>query len=137
MKQSINVRFHGVCAVLFAAGVLAGCASMGDAQAPEAAVTQRSADYWKARLSGDVDKAYALTSPGYRAINDREKYRLSYGAVPVLQGGEVVTLECQPDRCDVRKNFVTYVPLMKDTPVPLIVKEIWIKDEGQWWLMPQ
>ncbi|MCB4789418.1 MULTISPECIES: hypothetical protein [unclassified Delftia] len=118
---------------LACAAVLAGCASMGSTT-PEEAVTQRSNAFWKARMAGEVAKTYALTSPGYRAVNDQEKYRLAHGVIPVLKGGDIAWVKCDEARCEVRKNFTTSSPVMPRTSVPISISEIWIKEEGQWWL---
>ncbi|MDR0224938.1 MAG: hypothetical protein LBI66_00835 [Burkholderiaceae bacterium] len=128
------LRWGGGLALALA---LAGCATLQDSQNPEAAVTQRSNDFWKARMAGEVAKAYAFTSPGYRAVNDQEKYRLNHGVIPVLKGGEIASVTCEEARCEVRKNFVTYTPMMRGAEIPISISEVWIKEDGQWWLFVQ
>lgn len=128
--------------------VLAGCAHLASDSTPEQAVQQRSAGYWKARLSGDIAKAYGYMAPGYRALNDEKKYGLAYGAVPNLSGGEVVSVNCdggaaKPEkqaeaqvtqRCVLRKQFTTTLPMSGNVEVPIAMNETWIKEDGQWWL---
>lgn len=126
--------------------VLVGCAHLASDSTPEQTVQQRSADYWKARLSGDIAKAYSYMAPGYRALNDERKYGLAYGVVPNLSGGEVVSVNCdggaskqekeaQPaQRCVLRKQFTTTMPLASSVQVPIGLDETWIKEDGQWWL---
>lgn len=116
---------------------LVGCATVQSTQSPEAAVTQRSNDYWKARMAGEVAKAYAFTSPGYRAVNDQEKYRLDYGVIPALKGGEIASVTCEEARCEVRKDFTTSTVMMRGTRIPIAIGEVWIKEDGQWWLFVQ
>lgn len=119
---------------LVCATVLAGCANLGGTQKPEEVVLQRSNDYWKARMAGEVAKTYAVTTPSYRALNDQEKFRLKYGAVPILKGGEVISVTCEEARCEVRKSFTTSTPLMTGARIPIAISEIWVKQDGQWWL---
>ena len=88
-------------------------------------------------MAGDVAKTYAFTSPGYRAVNDQEKYRLSYGVIPALQGGDVVSVTCEPARCELRKSFTTSTPAMMGARIPISINEVWIKEEGRWWLFIQ
>ncbi|MFG0607779.1 hypothetical protein [Delftia sp. WSY_14] len=121
---------------LACAAVLAGCASMGSTT-PEEAVTQRSNAFWKARMAGDVPKAYAFTSPGYRAVNDQERYRLDHGVIPALKGGEITSVTCEQERCEVRKDFTTSTPMMRGARIPISIGEVWIKEDGQWWLFVQ
>ncbi len=104
---------------------------------PEEAVTQRSNAFWKARMAGELAKAYAFTTPGYRAVNDQEKYRLNYGVFPSVKGGDLVSVTCEPLRCEVRKNFTTSAPMMPGVSIPIAMSEVWIKEDGQWWLFVQ
>ena len=60
--------------VLFAAG----CASLG-ASKPEDAVKQRAEAYWKARVAGQVDKAYELTAPSYRKVRTLDQFKMQFG----------------------------------------------------------
>lgn len=124
-------------AAMAGAVVLAGCAAVQNTQTPEVAVTQRSNDFWKARMAGEVAKAYAFTSPGYRAVNDQEKYRLDHGVIPALKGGEIASVTCEQERCEVRKDFTTSTPMMRGARIPISIGEVWIKEDGQWWLFVQ
>ncbi|WFF81971.1 hypothetical protein [Delftia tsuruhatensis] len=134
----------GMRRILWGAGVagalvLAGCATttggeQSKAQKPEEAVTQRSNEFWKVRMAGDVGQAYAFTTPGYRAVNSLEKYRLNHGAVPSLSGGSIAWVKCDDKRCEVRKNFTTSSPVMGNAQIPISISEIWTQEDGQWWL---
>jgi hypothetical protein len=127
-------RWQQCGAGLAAAMVLAGCSTLGGNQGPEGQVTQRSNEFWKVRMAGEVGKAYAFTTPGYRAVNSQEKYRLNYGAVPILKGGDIASIKCEELRCEVRKSFTTSSPMMGDTEIPIAISEVWVKEDGQWWL---
>jgi len=52
----------------------------------------------------------------------------------VLKGGDIAWVKCDEARCEVRKHFTTSSPVMPRTTVPISISEIWIKEEGQWWL---
>ncbi|WP_199137442.1 hypothetical protein [Delftia sp. ASV31] len=117
------------------AALLAGCATMGDGgKTPEDIVNARSAAYLKARQSGDVDKAYTYLTPTYRALKNKERFRLENGAATVLKGGELLSTTCVPERCVVRRNFTTIVPTMPGVDVPISITEAWVVEDGQWWL---
>jgi hypothetical protein len=123
-----------VCGVgLVFAAVLGGCATTSG-QGPEGAVSKRSAEYLKARQAGDVDKAYGYLPPSYRAVKDKDRFRLENGAATTLQGGELLSATCEPTRCVVRRNFTALVPMMSNAQVPMSVTETWVNEDGQWWL---
>ncbi|WP_312840022.1 hypothetical protein [Delftia tsuruhatensis] len=120
----------GVCAAL-----LAGCATTGDGgKTPEDIVNARSTAYLKARQGGNVDKAYTYLTPTYRALKNKERFRLENGAATVLKGGELLSTTCVPERCVVRRNFTTVVPSMPGVDVPISITEAWVVEDGQWWL---
>lgn len=131
--------FQRWTAAAAAAVALAGCAGLATGGNPEDIVRQRSDAYWQARLSGDAAKAYSYVVPGYRALNDQAKYARTQGSVPNLHEGKVVSVNCAPtdgpaQRCVLRKQFITSVPLDPKTRVPIALDETWILENGQWWL---
>lgn len=128
-----------------AVAALTGCASLMQGGSPEKIVEKRSADYWQARSTGKTAKAYQFMTPGYRAINDERSYALSYGAIPNLRDPELISVSCDvaeggdpkdAQRCTVRKKYTSKValPMVKKMTVPIALDEIWVKQEGQWWL---
>ena len=137
---------------LVAAATLAGCSATAPAasatdgvataappappasgDAIQAQVQQRSDAYWQARRTADVAAAYALTSPGYRAVHTLEQFRLDYGAIPNLTGGDIVSAHCEQERCELVRAFKTSSPLMPSTLVPISISEVWVQQDGQWW----
>ncbi|WP_287917811.1 hypothetical protein [Comamonas sp.] len=132
--KSLNnrlVRFFGAGAVV---ALVSGCAISGLGASAEDRVVARSGDFWAARMSGDYQKAYSFTTKGYRLVNDVEKYRLQYGAAPMLKNARLVSVECEPERCEVVKEFSTSSVFMRGTPIPISLSEIWLYQDGQWWL---
>ena len=138
---------------LVAVAALAGCSATAPAgAAPDAAATSaanapadathaqvqaRSDAYWKARRSADVATAYSLTSPGYRAVNSLEQFQLDYGAIPNLTGGDVVSIQCEGQRCKLTRSFFTSTALMPGAQVPISIDEIWVQQDGLWWIFIQ
>lgn len=146
--------------VLGLAAVLAGCASNGTAPtaaadvsaaasapashaadaapntavaAEHAALIARSDAFWQARRTVNVAAAYALTSPGYRSVHSLEQFQLDYGAVPNLMGGDVVSVQCEQQRCVIQRSFTTTTPFTGATRVPISIDEIWVHQDGEWW----
>lgn len=106
--------------------------------APEhAELIARSDAYWQARRTADVAGAYALTTPGYRAVHTLEQFAVDYGAIPNLTGGEVSSVQCDEQRCELTRSFVTSSPFMSGTRIPISISETWVKQEGQWWRFVQ
>lgn len=135
-----------MAAAVVAVAGLTGCASLMSGGSPEQIIEKRSAAYWQARFSGDVAKAYSYMTPGYRALNDQRKYALSYGAAPNLRDPQLISVECAEadgqakdsvQRCVLRKEFSTQMPLIGQGAIPIAMSETWIKEDGQWWLFQQ
>ena len=138
---------------LVAVAALAGCSATAPAgAAPDAAATSaanapadathaqvqaRSDAYWKARRSADVATAYSLTSPGYRAVNSLEQFQLNYGAIPNLPGGGVASIQCAGQRCKLTRSFFAVSAFMPNTKVPISIDEVWVQQDGQWWIFVQ
>lgn len=120
---------------LACAAVLAGCATVSDEdKPPEVQVTNRSNAFLKARQTGEVEKAYALTTPSYRAIKTKERFVLENGSVTPLKGGELLSVKCEEVRCVVRRNFQASSAAMGEVLVPISITEAWVNQDGQWWL---
>lgn len=128
------VRFFGAGVVV---AFVSGCAISSLGASAEDRVLARSGDFWAARASGDFQKAYSFTTKGYRLVNDVEQYRLQYGAAPVLKNARLVSVKCEQERCEVVKEFTTSSPFMRGTPIPISLAEIWLYQDGQWWLHVQ
>ena len=73
LKKSL-ARILGLSVVVSGSLLMVGCASLG-ASKPEDIVKQRSETFWAARVAGQMDKAYALTTPSYRKLRTLEQYQ--------------------------------------------------------------
>ena len=104
------------------------------ATTPEEIVSQQSKAYWQARISANVEAAYAFTSPSYRAVHSFASYRLKYGAPPAFGEQEIVKVECEPDRCKVTSRFQTFTPLVPNAKLSVAKSEVWLREQDKWWV---
>lgn len=123
----------------FAVVALAGCASM--ATTPEAIVKARATQQWQARIAGDLDKSYKLTTPSFRGSKTLESYKKGFGGAVVIKSAEVAEVTCEnADKCVVNAKVVAQPNLMLGrraiAPFTTYVDETWLREDGQWWLFP-
>lgn len=128
---SIQARWTSL---ILASLCLAGCASLGSTK-PEQQVERRAADYWKARISAQYEKAYALSTPSYRKLRTAEQFKLQFGAGANIQAAEVTNVTCEAEKCTARMKL-SVKPLisgLKLSTMDTFVDETWLLEEGQWW----
>lgn len=123
--------------VMLAAGlvVLSGCAAIAPAT-PEAAVQKRAQARINLLQAREFTKAYAYLTPAYRALNDAESYRLSFGNGVAWFDPKVGEVKCpDSDRCLVQVTLGVQVvaPGFGSKPIPSTMWETWILEDGQWW----
>lgn len=126
-------------AAILAVVALAGCASL--ARTPEAMVSARAAQYWKAKVANDLDATYALTSPSYRAATSLDSYKKGFGSAVQLKSAAVDSVKCETeDKCVslVKVEALPLVTLGRRNLPPLVtfIDETWIREGDQWWLFP-
>lgn len=125
--------------VLIAAIFFSAC-SMLPTKTDAEIVESRSALRMEALKKLDFEKAYTYMSPGYRSINDLNKFKLeNVGAVNLLEFN-VLSAECAENICHVLVSGdykITMVGSGFSTKKPLIIdrvsKETWIRTGGKWW----
>ena len=122
----------GAAAALLALG---GCASMQMPGSPEAIVKGKSLARWEALIKGDFAGAYQFTQPAYRALASVDQYKGRFGAAAQWNDVKVVSVQCEPERCQVVLSVAAYLPTMTafKEPVTTTVRETWIKEDGSWW----
>ena len=132
---------------------LAGCAAAPSAAPPaapsaapapaqatatghEAQIRARSTAFWQARQRNDVAAAYSYTSPSYRKVHDQEFFRVHYSGIPVVVSREIVDVQCDAalQRCILQNKYMVSPPMMGGGMVPVYGKEIWLQEDGQWWI---
>lgn len=135
--------FHPVfirrAAAVLAAVALAGCASM--ATTPEAIVKARATQQWQARIAGDLDASYKLTTPSFRGATTLESYKKGFGSAVVIKSAEVATVTCESaDKCIVNAKVEAQPNLVLGRralpPFVTYIDETWLREDGQWWLFP-
>ena len=115
--------------------VVAGCATN---------FPQKSEDVVKARAqerviflkSKEFSKAYQYLTPSYRALNNLESYRNSFGSGAEWIDPIVSRVDCSDeDRCvaELKLGVLVLASGFGGKPLPTTLREIWIKENGQWW----
>jgi hypothetical protein len=102
----------------------------------------RAQERWDALLSGDLDTAYALYSPGYRSSHSRVDFEIDLRSRRVRwTGAKVLEASCEADLCTVESK----VDYKVNQPVPGVpewksseqIEERWVRVDGQWWFFPE
>lgn len=131
--------FTKQAATVLAAVILAGCASM--ATTPEEVVKARATQQWKARIAGDLEASYKLTTPSFRGAKTLESYKKGFGGAVVIKSAEVATVTCEnADKCVVSAKVEAQPNLVLGRrtlpPFTTYIDETWLREDGQWWLFP-
>lgn len=118
------------------AWMLASCAS-GPAS-PEAIVRDRAQARLDAIIAGQWEKAYGYLSPASRAVVSLEAWRSGLPRATVWRRAQVHAVACEVlDRCKTTV-VIHHQPLVMGGRMGTIdsaVDEIWVLDEGRWWLL--
>ena len=127
------------CTATAPVGSTASTASVQDnasANTPQGQIRQRSTEFWQARQRNDVAAAYSYTSPSYRKVHDQEFFRVHYSGIPVVASREIVDVQCDDalQRCILQNKYMVSPPMMGGGMVPVYGKEIWLQEDGQWWI---
>ncbi len=119
---------------------LGGCATVYRPGSPEAIVKEKANARWDSMITRDFATAYKFTAPSFRAVSSAERFRNKFeGAAVNWVDAKVVKVECEPEKCNVTLQVSAYVPMLRDMkePVSTAVDEVWIKEDGDWWLFPR
>lgn len=127
-------RRIGAAALAFGLLALSGCAAFAPAT-PEQAVEKRATAYWKARIAGQYEKAYALSTPAYRQLKTADQFRMQFGSGVSVQAAEVASVVCEPQKCTAKMKISAKPAVigLKLGTIPLYMDEIWLLEDGQWW----
>lgn len=139
MKNLASSKMLLTTKLLIAAAMgvgLAACSHISTPQTPEEVVKQRSTEFWNYRINDRVAEAYAYTPPAYRKLNDIDRFRTEYGGKPMAISREIVNVDCKVEakRCTVKQKFIAKLPMTGNVEIPVYDEEIWLEDEGQWWI---
>ncbi len=124
----------GSLAFVCAASILGGCATLTP-DTPEQAVQKRAVEHWQARIDGQLEKAYAFSTPAYRKLRNEAQFKSQFGGSASIETSEVSKVECDPEKCKVQmklgvKPAITGISI---GIVPIYIDEVWVLEEGNWW----
>lgn len=128
-------RRLGLMALMSAGALLAACASLQTK--PEDAVTERANARWQALVKGDMAKAYAYSTPGFRAVVNLEGFKARTGIAGRWHAAQVVKVTCDtPERCKaiIKLEFSTLIPGFSRDKMATHIDETWLLEDGQWWI---
>ena len=132
----MKYRLTALCAVIFLA---AGCAAF-DPAPPEEVVRERAQQRVEWLMTGELERSYALTSPGYRATHTVGQYRNDFGGVGMWKAAIPGEIKCstapgmdEASKCEV-KMMVTYRAMGMGWDQTTELPETWIRLENGWYL---
>ena len=127
-------RCLATLALACAAVGLSGCAALAPST-PEQIVQKRATDYWKARVAGQVEKAYALSTPSYRKLRTEAQFKKQFGAGVSVENAEVTKVSCEAEKCTTQVKLDVKPALvgMKIGTISTYLDEIWLLEDGKWW----
>jgi hypothetical protein len=117
--------------------VLAGCAAMS--MSPEEVIKGRSNEYWKARATQDYEKAFRFLPPSFRAVTTLEAYKKGFQGSALVVSAQAEAVKCETaDKCVVTQKLEAKAVLRRASSPPIVTyyDEIWVREDGQWWLFP-
>lgn len=135
MPLRFFAHFQKFAALALFISVLTGCAALKP-DTPEQAVQKRATQYWQARIAGQSDKAYALSTPSYRKVKTEAQFKGQFGSGVNVEGAEVASVACEAAKCTAKMKIGVRPALvgMKELGViSTYVDETWLLEDGQWW----
>jgi hypothetical protein len=123
------------CAVL----ALAACATPGTQTHP---VVERAEARWAALTTGDLETAYTYYSPGYRSSTSLIDFGVAMRSRDVKWSSAAYKdHQCEESRCtvsfDVSYRVPRPVPGLKVWESTAVIRDTWVKVDGQWWYLPE
>ena len=101
---------------------------------PADEVVRQRAQLWADNLrAGDIEGAWALTSPTYRQFSTWKQYYPFVQGSGNWTGATVDTVQCNEDVCDV-SVMIEYEFRAKKIANKHALDYKWIKVDGDWWL---
>ena len=136
------MKLHAVTRLLAAVLIsvlISACAATKPAQHP---VVDRAEARWNALISGKLETAYALYSPGYRSAHSLIDFGVEMRTRRVQwTSAEYLEHDCDETRCKVKFKLGFRVrgalPGIDAFDSFQHVEDSWIKTGGQWWYLPE
>lgn len=128
-------RFLGLAAIAVCVALSSGCANVGKKPdlPPQEAVRLRAQAWADALMAGDLQGAYAFTSPNYRQFASAGRYNMHVAGSSNWTSAEVDSVQCDEEVCDVRvmvEYRMAQYNMTNRRPLPYK----WLRVEGDWWL---
>lgn len=116
--------------------LLSGCAPLVSAS-PEVRVEAAVNERWVHLVEGRWTEAYAMLSPGYRALYSQRDYQNTFRGAVRWKRAKAVKVACEPEKCEVRVELVVASPLARrdDDTLTTYITESWILDGGKWYFV--
>jgi hypothetical protein len=135
VNRFFRTGFRAIAASLVL-GAVVGCATVAPAT-PEASVNSRANERWAHLVKGDIDAAYKLMSPAYRAVTTVNAFRATFGSAVQWKAAESTKVTCEADKC-IALIKIEAKPIAGRSNLPLITyfEETWIREGSQWWFFP-
>lgn len=128
----IKLKF---CLLLLSA-LLFGCAAPVKVEPKAQArhpVELRAEGRWNAMITKDYEGAYAFLSPGSKAANTLEQFRLKFRPINWVSA-RALSSECDAEKCRV-KIQLTVNDKRLGGDVATVFEEVWVQSSGQWWFV--
>lgn len=133
LNASILARRKLFAAVALAVATLSGCAFLAPAT-PEAEVTARAQQRWKALIASDWSAAHAFLTPAFRTTMPVERYRERFVGVPRWKKVTVQSARCESEKCTVVVRIeAEYGARTGLETLSTEMPETWLKESGQWY----
>ncbi len=134
MRNILSPAIKFLVAVPMLAMLLSGCGDHNaEPMAPEETVRVRAQGWLDALLNGDLEGAYAYTSPSFRQFATAGRYHARVEGAASWDTAVVDKVVCDGPACEVRIIVEYEIKRMGvRNRRPLDYK--WIEVEGEWWL---
>lgn len=112
---------------------VSGCAGL-EPSTPEAQVSARAQQRWKALMAGEWSKVHNFLTPAFASTMPAERYRERFVGVPRWLDALVQSAKCDGGKCTVVVRVVAeYRGRSGMDTLSTDVPEIWILEDGQWY----
>ena len=131
MRNTVNSAFKFLLVLpVLAIVLLVACA---EPMSPEEAVRERAQEWLDALINGDLEGAYAYTSPSYRQMSTAGRYHARVEGAGSWDVGEIGKVTCEEEVCQVT-SIVEYEVRQMGVRNRRPLDYKWIRVEGEWWL---
>ena len=127
-------------ALLLTATFITACATVPGTS--DSFIAERAQDRWDALLAGDYETAYSFYSPGYRSGTSVFDFAFTIKSRRVLwTSAQYKEHNCLENSCTVLFDIGFRVnmpaPGLDKWDGSDVIKEKWVKTNGQWWYLPK